>query len=184
MLALPGAAYLYQGEELGLPEVTDLPAAARRDPTFWRTSGAQSGRDGCRVPMPWMGGEPSYGFGPTSSSWLPQPSAWAELSALVQDDDLRSTLNLYRDALRLRKELPWPTDEPLSWLDSTPDVLAFRRGQDFTCIVNFGDTPVSWTSLGVHGEVVLASDARHQQLALVPADVAVWIRGRHRATVE
>ena len=181
MLALPGAAYLYQGEELGLPEVTDLPAAARRDPTFWRTGGAQSGRDGCRVPMPWMGGEPSYGFGPTSTSWLPQPSAWGALSALVQGGDLHSTLNLYRDALRLRKELK---DEPLTWLDSPPDVLAYSRGQDFTCIVNFGDSPVSVRALGVHGEVVLASDARHQQLALVPADTAVWIRGRHRATVE
>ena len=181
MLALPGAAYLYQGEELGLPEATDLPAAARRDPTFWRTGGAQSGRDGCRVPMPWYGSKPSYGFGPTSSSWLPQPSEWAALSALAQAGDPRSTLNLYRDALRLRKEL---TDEPLTWLHSTPDVLAFSRGQDFTCIVNFGDTPVSVRDLGVHGEVVLASDARHQQLALVPADAAVWLRRMHRTTVE
>jgi alpha-glucosidase len=110
---------------------------------------------------------------------LPQPATWASLSAVVQRGDPRSTLTLYRDALRLRKEL---VDDSMTWLDSTPDVLAFRRGQDFTCIVNFGDTPVPARSLGVHGEVVLASDARHRELALVPADIAVWVRGTHRAT--
>jgi glycosidase len=73
-------AHVYQGEELGLPEVTDLPAAARKDPTFLRTGGAELGRDGCRVPMPWSGSEPPFGFGPSAAAWLPQPEAWAELT--------------------------------------------------------------------------------------------------------
>ena len=87
-LALPGVAYVYQGDELGLPEVLDLPAGARRDPTFRRTGGADIGRDGARVPIPWSGTAAPYGFGPEGSvPWLPQPAAWAALSVAAQDGD-------------------------------------------------------------------------------------------------
>ena len=78
MLALPGGAYVYQGEELGLPEVADLPDEVRQDPTFLRTGGAVVGRDGCRVPLPWSGDAPPFGFGPSGTPWLPQPAAWAD----------------------------------------------------------------------------------------------------------
>ena len=80
MLALPGSSYLYQGEELGLPEVIDLPDDARQDPTWFRTDGERYGRDGCRVPIPWEADAPNYGFGPAGDPWLPQPAQWAELA--------------------------------------------------------------------------------------------------------
>src|SRR5439155_26638506 len=79
VLALPGSTYLYQGEELGLPEVTDLPDEVRQDPAFFRGAGQEGTRDGCRVPLPWSGDRAPYGFGP-GGSWLPQPAARKELS--------------------------------------------------------------------------------------------------------
>ncbi len=101
LLALPGSAFLYQGEELGLPEVEDLPESALQDP-IWRRSGhTVRGRDGCRVPLPWSGSEPPFGFGPDGSvPWLPQPAAWTSLTADAQADDPASMLSLYREALR------------------------------------------------------------------------------------
>ena len=100
-LALPGAAYLFQGEELGLPEVFEVPDDARQDPIWVRSGGRQLGRDGCRVPLPWKAGEPTFGFGPTASTatWLPQPAWFAEFAVDRQEDDLASTLRLYRTLL-------------------------------------------------------------------------------------
>lgn len=76
MLALPGSAYVYQGEELGLPDVVDLPDEVRQDPSFFRSAGQDGLRDGCRVPIPWTTDGPSHGFGP-AGSWLPQPGSGA-----------------------------------------------------------------------------------------------------------
>jgi alpha-glucosidase len=145
MLALPGGAYLYQGEELGLPEVVDLPDAALQDPTFFRTKGVERGRDGCRVPLPWWGDRPSYGFGPTERSWLPQPPTWAALARDRQQTDHNSMLGLYRQALRLRRQLDALRDRELQWIAPGHDadrLLAFHRGPHFVCAVNTGDEPV------------------------------------------
>src|SRR5262249_31866240 len=100
LLALPGTAFVYQGQELGLPGV-ELPAEARRDPVFFRTGGARPGRDGCRVPLPWEPDPPGYGF-TTGTPWLPVPDGWGDASVARQCDDAGSTLTLYRDAVRLR----------------------------------------------------------------------------------
>ena len=105
MLALPGSAYLYQGEELGLPEHTTLPDDARQDPAYFRYEGAVAGRDGCRVPIPWNADEPAHGFSPNGRTWLPQPDSFAAYAADVQHGVDGSTLELYRAALRLRREL-------------------------------------------------------------------------------
>src|SRR5699024_8644046 len=105
MLALPGAAYLYQGEELGLPEHTALPDAVREDPAFARTKGKEAGRDGCRVPIPWESGAPAFGFSPNGKSWLPQPAVYGELAPDRQRGFEGSKLEMYRAALRLRREL-------------------------------------------------------------------------------
>ncbi|MFF7649597.1 glycoside hydrolase family 13 protein [Streptomyces sp. NPDC007983] len=141
-LALPGSAYLYQGEELGLPEVTDLPDEARQDPAFFRTSaegqdgqdGQEGRRDGCRVPLPWSRSGTSYGFGP-GGSWLPQPDGWGEASVEAQTGDPESTLELYRAALALRRELPGLGDGPMSWLNAPAGVLALSR-PGFVCTLN------------------------------------------------
>jgi alpha-glucosidase len=112
LLALPGSAYVYQGEELGLPEVLDIPDAARQDPAFRRTGGKVRGRDGCRVPLPWERGGASFGFSgtdPASSPappWLPQPAYWGAYSVAAERGDPLSFLRLYQAALRLRGENP------------------------------------------------------------------------------
>ena len=160
MLALPGSAYLYQGEELGLPEVADIPDSARQDPTFFRSPGVDVGRDGCRVPLPWKADAPSFGFGPDGSdtSHLPQPASFARFAVDAEDADPDSTLNLYRRALALRHELQG--EEKLVWLEEAdvaggPDVLAFERPGGWRTVTNFGDTPVPLpTNLG---RVVLSS---------------------------
>ncbi|WP_127360158.1 glycoside hydrolase family 13 protein [Actinacidiphila soli] len=171
MLALPGSTYLYQGEELGLPEVTDLPDEVRQDPSFFRDNGQEGLRDGCRVPLPWSGDRPPYGFGP-GDSWLPQPPEWKDLSVEVETGNPASTLELYRAALRLRRELPGLGDGSLSWLDSPEGVLSFAR-PGFVCTVNLLGHAVE---LPVPGRPVLASEpvAVEGEMVRVPADSCVW----------
>ncbi len=176
MLALPGSAYLYQGEELGLPDVTDLPDQVRQDPSFFRASGQDGFRDGCRVPLPWSGTQAPYGFGPTEGgpSWLPQPAEWAQLSVEVQTGDPTSTLELYRSALTLRREHPaLGAGTAVTWLDAPADVLVFRRDSadgSLLCTVNTGAEPVrmpapgrillaSTEAVAVDGETVLAANS-------------------------
>jgi alpha-glucosidase len=167
MLALPGSAYLYQGEELGLPEDVDLPDAARQDPTWFRTNHERYGRDGCRVPIPWEASSPAYGFSPTGQSWLPQPAKWAQYARDMQLGVAGSTLELYRAALALRGQHGLGLGA-LEWLDGYPDdVVAFRNGP-ITVIANLGDTPVALPS----GEIVLSSESVD---TVVPTDVTVWI---------
>jgi alpha-glucosidase len=157
MLALPGGAYIYQGEELGLPEVLDLPDDVRQDPTFHRTGGRERGRDGCRVPIPWSGSSPSFGFGPGPASWLPQPANWAGLTVERQAREPGSMLRLYREALRLRRASPASGDGALTWLPSSDAVLAFRREPDFVCVVNVGDEPAALPDAARDARLLLAS---------------------------
>ncbi|WJK40197.1 alpha-amylase family glycosyl hydrolase [Solwaraspora sp. WMMA2056] len=170
MLALPGSAYLYQGEELGLPEHTTLPDEARQDPTWRRTGHTERGRDGCRVPIPWEADSPSYGFGPTDASWLPQPPVWAEYAVDRQRDVPGSTFEMYRTALRLRRDHGLGRG-PLRWLDSPDDVLAFAVGEVIV-VTNFSDAPVPLPP-GVellHASGPLTDDGQ------LPTDVTVWAR--------
>jgi alpha-glucosidase len=169
-LALPGGAYLYQGEELGLPEVEDLPEEALQDPTWERSGHTARGRDGCRVPLPWSGDRPPFGFSPDGvRPWLPQPPGWRELTVSAQTGDPASTLSLYREALRLRRTLPGLADGALSWRDLGDDVLAFDRGADVRCVVNLSDRPLS---LDGQGRVVLSSEPLDGDL---PPDTAAWL---------
>ncbi|MFP3467548.1 glycoside hydrolase family 13 protein [Leifsonia sp. SIMBA_070] len=167
MLALPGSAYVYQGEELGLPEAIDLPDDARQDPTWFRTHGERYGRDGCRVPIPWEGDEASYGFGPGSASWLPQPAAWAGFTRSSQQGVPDSTLTMYQEALVLRRRYDLAFGAP-EWFELDGDTLAFRSGE-VTVVVNFGLEPVELPD----GEAVLASGALEGRM--LPRDTAVWL---------
>jgi len=172
MLALPGSAYLYQGEELGLPEVVELPDEARQDPTWFRTDGERYGRDGCRVPLPWVADAPSYGFGPTAASWLPQPAEWAQLARDAQEADSDSTLWLYRQLLATRRTHDLGAGT-LEWLDGYgDDVLAFRvrSGESsVTVIANAGDADVALPK----GTLLVASEPFEG--GMLPADTTVWI---------
>jgi alpha-glucosidase len=173
-LALPGSAYLYQGEELGLPEVEDLPEDALQDPTWERSGHSDRGRDGCRVPLPWSGNRPPYGFTADGvAPWLPQPPDWTALTVAAQHTDAGSTLSLYRAALHLRRSLPGLHTEPLVWRASPGEVLAFERGPSFTCVVNLSDRPVA-----LDGEVLLASGPCSDVL---PPDTAAWLSSPGRA---
>ncbi|BCW81297.1 glycoside hydrolase family 13 protein [Arthrobacter sp. NicSoilC5] len=143
-LALPGSAYLYQGEELGLPEHTALPDSARQDPTFFRTGGAEIGRDGCRVPLPWVQDQPGFGFSGALSAnasgpWLPQPESFGPLASDQQDGEEGSTLELYRAALAFRSAQQMGSGS-VEWTDEhAPDtgLLAFRNG-DVVVLSNMG----------------------------------------------
>ncbi len=170
MLALPGGAYVYQGDELGLEEVVDLPPEARQDPVWVRSGGRERGRDGNRVPLPWARTGPSYGFGP-AAAWLPQPPHWAALSVEAQESDPGSMLRLYREALRLHREL-WAGAGELRWLDLGPDAVAFARGRGVACVVNLGAAPLPLPA----GEVLLSSTPLEE--ATLPSDAAVWLRTR------
>jgi alpha-glucosidase len=168
MLALPGVAYLYQGEELGLPEHTTLPDADRQDPTWERSGQTSRGRDGARVPVPWRSDAPAYGFSPTGASWLPQPVAWSSLAPDRQRGVPGSTYELYRAALRLRRErdLGAGMFEPVG-LEA--DVVAFRNGATLV-VANLGPEPVA---LPADGKVLLSSEAL-DGAGEVPRDVTVW----------
>nr|WP_053205173.1 alpha-amylase family glycosyl hydrolase [Jiangella muralis] len=168
MLALPGGAYVYQGQELGLAEVLDLPEESLQDPVWERSGRTERGRDGCRVPLPWAAAGSSYGFG-SGGSWLPQPSGWGARSVEAESGDPASVLSLYRSALRSRRAIP--SAEPLTWLPSGADVLAFQRGAAFVCVVNLGSAPAE---LPAHREVILAS-APLDSDGLLPADTAAWL---------
>ncbi|MDN3311405.1 glycoside hydrolase family 13 protein [Microbacterium oryzae] len=175
LLALPGSAYLYQGEELGLHEVGDLAPEDRQDPAYHRSVGQPEwtydglGRDGCRVPLPWTASGSSFGFG-SDGAHLPQPAWFADVAVEVQEDDPASTLGLYREALRLRRELQ--TEETLAWDDalSHDDVLVFSRPGGWTNVTNFGEEPVPLPE----GDLLLAS--RPIQDGRLPGDATAWLR--------
>jgi alpha-glucosidase len=175
VLALPGAVYVYQGEELGLPEVEDLPAGALRDPMHFRSGGSDPGRDGCRVPLPWRRDGESFGFSPpgaTASPWLPQPAWWGAHAADAQARVPGSMLSLYREALQIRRSDPALGDGSLHWLDAPDGVLAFARGERFACVLNLSAEAIE---LPPHDAVLLASVPLEG--GLLRPDTAVWLRG-------
>ncbi|MGR2753325.1 glycoside hydrolase family 13 protein [Agromyces arachidis] len=174
LLGLPGSAYLYQGEELGLPEVGEIPASERQDPTFVRNAGVEVGRDGCRVPLPWVAGAPSFGFGPTDAAHLPQPEWFGEYAVDVQAADPHSTLSMYRRALALRHELQ--AAEELAWVDGgDPSLLVFERPGGWTVATNFGSTSAALPAALAGREAALASGPIDDP-AVVPAETTVWYR--------
>lgn len=170
-LALPGSVYLYQGEELGLPEA-DIPRERIQDPMHFRSGGADPGRDGCRVPLPWTADAPYAGFGSRTEPWLPQPAGWSAYAADLQAADPGSMLVLYRTALRLRRTEAGLGDGPLEWLPAPAGALAFRRTPGLLCVVNLTAAPVA---LPEHDHVLLASGPLDADGRL-PGDTAIWLR--------
>jgi len=182
MLGLPGSAYLYQGQELGLREVVELPPEARQDPAFGRTAGEDGLRDGCRVPIPWTMAGQSCGFSPTGRTWLPMPSDWPDASVERQAGDPASTLALVRAALRYRLAEAALGDGPMAWvLLDDPDVLVLRRpgtggARDVLVAMNLGsrEALIPGTSL------LLGSSAGVREAGsgvVLPPDAAAWLRG-------
>jgi len=188
-LALPGSAYLYQGEELGLPEV-DLPDDVRQDPAWHRSGGTDGFRDGCRVPIPWTSTAPHHGFGPTDRSWLPQPAHWAGLAVAVQEADPDSTLQRYRELLRQRRAQPALQSTSISWLpelQGAEQALGMRRvGQDGSVVdvvVNLGQQPLELppslgtTVIAASGEQLAILDADEGPRLVIGPETCAWLQG-------
>ncbi len=174
-LALPGSAYLYQGEELGLAEVEDIPDDRRQDPLFEQSGRQRIGRDGCRVPLPWGGDRPPYGFSPGDADaepWLPQPEDWSGLTVAAQEGQTGSTLELYRRALALRAE-HWVGAGELAWLEGPEGVVGFRRGR-LECWLNTGDRAVE-LAIPATCEVLLRSVPEETTPERLPGAGAMWL---------
>lgn len=172
MLGLPGSAYLYNGEEFGTPDHTEMPDEFRQDPAFERKGRTEAGRDGCRVPLAWEADKPAYGFSTTGKSWLPQPETYRAVAADVQKADPNSTFHLYKNVLRLRREHNIGLGS-LAWLDdfaSSTEVIAYQNG-DVIVVTNFADAPFALPA----GAEVLASSEPLVDGA-VGTDVCVWIK--------
>lgn len=167
-LALPGSAYLYQGEELGLPDHTTLPHEYRQDPAWFQSNHEELGRDGCRIPLPWEADAPGLGFSPNGKTWLPQPESYARYAVDQQRDQEGSTLELYRTMLRLRHELGLGSGT-LTWLDSPKGVLMFENAGVLVVINVSGDT----VAVPAGREVLVASAAADGE---IPENTAAWLR--------
>ncbi|MDQ4037887.1 MAG: glycoside hydrolase family 13 protein [Actinomycetota bacterium] len=179
-LALPGVVYIYNGDELGLPDV-DLPDEVLQDPIWERSGHQERGRDGSRVPLPWAGTQPPYDFSPEPFSWLPPPEGWGGLTVQAQREDSGSTLNLYRRALRIRRT--WrdrPAMSPgagVRWLGLPASALGFVRQDGVICVVNAGSAPISLPA----GDLLLTSGpltsltAREDNGLALPPDTAAWL---------
>ncbi len=180
MLALPGAAYLYQGEELGLPDSTDMPDAFRQDPAFHRTGGGELGRDGCRVPMPWVKDAPAFGFGSTGGTWLPQPPIYGDYAVDQQEGVAGSTLELYRTLLAIRRQHRLGAGT-FTWLEdyaghpAYDEVVGFVTtggdGARVGVVSNLGAEPVA---LPTGGRVLVASGDLTTEGRL-PTDTTAWV---------
>jgi alpha-glucosidase len=170
MMALPGSAYVYQGEELGLEQV-DVAPEHRQDPSWFRTG--QPGRDGCRVPMPWSGSRAPYGFGPgTDQPWLPMPADWSDLTVEAQTAIPGSTLAFFREMLRLRREVTPGLPDSVEVLASAPGTFALRRG-DLVCVVNCGSRA---RRLPAEAGELLLSSGPHPVDGRIDPDTAAWFR--------
>jgi alpha-glucosidase len=174
MLALPGGAYIYQGEELTLPEAREIPEDRLSDPRWKMSDYKDRGRDGCRVPLPWRENTAgAFGFSDNqkltpNDSWLPQSKNWGDFSVEAQDADPNSSLNLYRKALAIRKSLPGLGDGPMSWVDAPEYVVAFSRPGNFYCYLNLGP------DLKLPNEAQILVSSTPIKDGLLPTDTAVW----------
>ncbi|WP_327096178.1 glycoside hydrolase family 13 protein [Nocardia vinacea] len=168
-LALPGAVFIYNGAELGLPNVDDLPEAVLQDPVWERSGHTERGRDGCRVPIPWEGAAPPFGFTTAEQSWLPIPPEWASSSVEAQLEALGSTLSLYRLAIELRSVRPEFAGPRIEWYGSPSGCLAFRRPGGLVCVLNASPVPISLPP----GDVLLVSAPPVN--GQLPANAAAWM---------
>jgi alpha-glucosidase len=175
--ALPGAVYVYQGEELGLADAP-LPDSARQDPVFFRTAGQQLGRDAARVPIPWAGSAPPYGFSDVAAeTWLPQPEGWANLTVANQTTDPGSPLQQYVAMLRLRHAHPGLLDQGVCRMDqSGAGALVLERGAGLHCVVNFSEEPLASP---IAGRVLVSSDPSvmvEGGRIILPPSTGAWIQ--------
>jgi alpha-glucosidase len=169
MLALPGAVFLYNGQELGLPNV-ELPDEALQDPTWERSGRTERGRDGCRIPIPWDGDAPPFGFSASPDTWLPIPPEWADLTVEKQLSDPDSPLSFFRHALALRRTRAEFDGAGVEWLPAPDGAMIFRRSDGgLVCVLNAGDEPLALPD----GDVILSSAPLTD--GALPPNAAAWL---------
>lgn len=187
-MAMPGSLYLYMGEELGLPEVLDIPAERREDPVFLQTNGERIGRDGCRIPLPWTD-DPSTNFGFSSvdsdahtdvpDSWLPQPGWWGTGAVDELDGEDNSILELYRAVIDARREFAVPEGMVAAVVDLGPGLVAVRRG-DLVAVCNTTSEPIALDMENDLVEIslpVFASEPTEMHTpGVIPPDSTVWLK--------
>ncbi|MBU6212871.1 MAG: glycoside hydrolase family 13 protein [Actinomycetales bacterium] len=173
LLALPGAVYIYNGQELGLPNVDDLPESALQDPVWEKSGRTNRGRDNCRIPMPWTAAGPSFGFSTAAQTWLPMPADWGRFAVSAQEGEPSSMLELYRSALRMRRLLPALGRANVEWVDSPEAVLRLRLNSDGEAVevlLNTSPAPVPLPA----GRVLLAS--ADVSAGSLPSDASAWVQ--------
>jgi alpha-glucosidase len=155
LMCLRGTIFLYQGEELGLPQA-DVPFAKLRDPFAIAAWDGGAFRDGARTPMPWTPQVPSAGFSTSEDTWLPLDPAHRPLAISAQNEDPASLLAFTRDLVALRRASPALRLGDMAAIDAPPGVLAFERrsdGEGLLCVFDLGGSPTSvpigqgWRSL-------------------------------------
>ena len=172
MLGLPGSSYIYQGEELGLPEHTTIEDQYREDPTFFRTKGERVGRDGCRVPIPWESDAPAFGFNSTGKSWLPQPENYRGYARDAQRGVPGSTLELYKQLIRVRKEHNLGNGS-LSWVEDLCDEsLLVYENSGVRVIANFGPDSFNLPE----GEILVTTQHDLRVEGVLEHDQVAWIK--------
>jgi alpha-glucosidase len=169
MLALPGTVFIYNGEELGLPDVLDLPEEVLQDPTWERSGHTERGRDKCRVPLPWSGEKPPFGFSSAADTWLPMPADWAALTVEKQQGDPDSTLSFFQKALELRRKRAEFDGDKFEWLTAPSDAVIFRSRDGLVCALNAGERPIALPD----GELIFASAPLVD--GQLPPDTAAWL---------
>jgi alpha-glucosidase len=169
MLALPGTVFIYNGEELGLPDVLDLPEEVLQDPTWERSGHTERGRDKCRVPLPWSGEKPPFGFSSAADTWLPMPADWAALTVEKQQGDPDSTLSFFQKALELRRKRAEFDGDKFEWLTAPSDAVIFRSRGGLVCALNAGERPMALPD----GELIFASAPLVD--GQLPPDTAAWL---------
>lgn len=169
-MLLPGALYLYQGEELGLPNHTTLDPRYRKDPRYFDSDRTQIGRDGCRIPMPWRSDAPAFGFGSSEKSWLSQPDHYKRYAVNVEEQDPHSTLALYRQLITLRQQYDLGNGQ-LLWFDAPRNDILLARNGSLCLFINFGYTPIALPQ----GKIIAQSRPGIDKGDVLPGNAAIWI---------
>ena len=174
MLGLPGGAYLYQGEELGLPEHTTLDGKYRQDPTWFRTKGKRVGRDGCRVPLPWeAGANESNGFSTAGGDgWLPQPESYKRYARNLQVGQAGSTLELYKRLLNVRKQYDLGAGDFAWALEFENENSLAYVNKGVLVLANFEGHPVTLPA----GEILATTQHDLRVEGELERDQTVWIK--------
>lgn len=180
LLALPGTPFLYQGEELGLPQ-SQVPFDRLKDPfaiAAWTEAEAGAGRDGARTPIPWEAGRNHGGFSSADACWLPADPAHLPRAVDMQDGVEGSFLAFVRDLIAVLKAQPALQAGEYCLIEASASLLAFERRLDddhIVCVFNFTDAAQSFDLKAVsEHRLIHASGGASIELAALDLPAFGW----------